>query len=207
MFTVITAFLSPNNLLCGCCFQSKSLGLGGPYLHIREGTELWSIKNPGHSTTSLNLPGLNRIQMVIFFFLFLIRAAGFLRQSWKQMPQRVLLYPPTPRSSRGGPHQYSQHLAHPKCTYVSLGRSRHLVSSAVKDPQETLVPSLGWEDPLQEGVATCSSIMAWEISSAEEPGGLQSMRLSRVRQDLEAKQQQVTLLSCTKCCVDIISHH
>ena len=80
------------------------------------------------------------------------------------------------------------------------------MSSAVKDPQETLVPSLGWEDPLQEGVATCSSIMAWEISSAEEPGGLQSMRLSRVRQDLEAKQQ-VTLLSCTKCCVDIISHH
>ena len=125
------------------------------------------------------------------------------------MPQRVLLYPPTPGSSRGGPHQYSQHLAHPKCTYVSLGRSRHLVSfpggSAVKDLQETLVPSLGWEDPLQEGVATYSSIMAWEISSAEEPGGLQSMRLSRVRQDLEAKQQQVTLLSCTKCCVSFLT--
>ena len=53
--------------------------------------------------------------------------------------------------------------------------------SAVKDPpavqetQETRVPSLGWEDPLEEEMATHSSILAWRIPWAEESGGLQSM--------------------------------
>ena len=34
---------------------------------------------------------------------------------------------------------------------------------AIQEPQETRVPSLGWEDPLEEGVATHSSILAWRI--------------------------------------------
>ena len=38
--------------------------------------------------------------------------------------------------------------------------------------QETWVQSLGWEDPLEEGMATDSSILAWRISWAEETGGL-----------------------------------
>ena len=38
--------------------------------------------------------------------------------------------------------------------------------------QETQVRSLGWEDPLEKGVATHSSILAWEISRTEEPGRL-----------------------------------
>ena len=41
--------------------------------------------------------------------------------------------------------------------------------------QETWVQSLGWEDPLEEEMATHSSIPAWEIPWTEEPGGLQSM--------------------------------
>ena len=41
--------------------------------------------------------------------------------------------------------------------------------------------SLGLEDPLEEGMATHSSILAWRIPWAEEPGGLQSMGLQRVR--------------------------
>ena len=40
---------------------------------------------------------------------------------------------------------------------------------------ETKVQSLGWEDPLEEGMATHSSILAWRISWTEEPDGLQSM--------------------------------
>ena len=48
---------------------------------------------------------------------------------------------------------------------------------------ETWVPSLGWEDPLEEGMATRSSILAWEIPWTEEPGGLQSMGSQRVRHD------------------------
>ena len=41
--------------------------------------------------------------------------------------------------------------------------------------QETRVQTLGWEDPLEEGMTTHSSILAWRIPWTEEPGGLQSM--------------------------------
>ena len=41
------------------------------------------------------------------------------------------------------------------------------------------VLSLGWEDPLEEEMATHSSILAWEITQTEEPGGLESMGLQR----------------------------
>ena len=43
--------------------------------------------------------------------------------------------------------------------------------------QETPVQSLHWEDPLEKGMATHSSILAWRIPWTEEPGGLQSMGL------------------------------
>ena len=49
--------------------------------------------------------------------------------------------------------------------------------------QEMPVRSLGWEDPLEKEMATHSSILAWEIPWTEEPGGLQSMGLQRVRHD------------------------
>ena len=46
-----------------------------------------------------------------------------------------------------------------------------------------LVQSLCREDPLEEEIATHSSNLAWKIPWTEEPGGLQSMGLQRVRQD------------------------
>ena len=49
--------------------------------------------------------------------------------------------------------------------------------------QETQVRSLGQEDPLQKGMATHSSVVAWRIPMAEEPDGLQSMGSQRVRHD------------------------
>ena len=45
---------------------------------------------------------------------------------------------------------------------------------------ETQVQSLGWEDPLEKGTATHSSLLAWRIPRTEEPGGLQSMESQRV---------------------------
>ena len=45
------------------------------------------------------------------------------------------------------------------------------------------VQSLGWEDPLEEGMAPHSSILALRIPWTEEPGGLQSMGLQKVRHD------------------------
>ena len=50
-----------------------------------------------------------------------------------------------------------------------------LVAQLVKNPptmQDTWVRFLGWEDPLEEGMATHSSILAWRIPRAEESGGL-----------------------------------
>ena len=49
--------------------------------------------------------------------------------------------------------------------------------------QEKWVQSLGWEDFLEEEMATHSSILAWKIQWMEEPGGLQSMGLQTVGQD------------------------
>ena len=61
-----------------------------------------------------------------------------------------------------------------------------LVAQLVKNPpavQETWVQSLGWEDPLERGKATHSSVLAWRIPWTEEPGGLQSTGLQRVGLD------------------------
>ena len=63
------------------------------------------------------------------------------------------------------------------CMWVSL------VAQLVKNPpamQETWVQPLGGEDPLEEGMAAHSSLLAWRIPWTEEPGGLQSMGLQRV---------------------------
>ena len=54
---------------------------------------------------------------------------------------------------------------------------------AMQELQETWVRSLGLEDPLEEGMVTHSSILAWRISWTEEPGGLQSIGSQRVRRD------------------------
>ena len=61
---------------------------------------------------------------------------------------------------------------------------------AKQEMQEMGVWPLGWEDSLEKGMATHSSILAWEIPWTEEPGGLQSMGLQRIVLDLVAKQQQ-----------------
>ena len=55
--------------------------------------------------------------------------------------------------------------------------------STMQESQETQVQSLGGEDPLEEGTATHSSILAWRIPWTEEPGGLPSMGTQRVRHD------------------------
>ena len=58
-----------------------------------------------------------------------------------------------------------------------------LVAQTVKNlpaMQESQVPSLGWEDSLEKGMASHSSILAWRILWTEKPGGLESMGLLRV---------------------------
>ena len=81
----------------------------------------------------------------------------------------------SPREEIGYPFQYS------------LGS---LVAQMVKNlpaMQEIWVQSLGWEDPLEEDMATHSCILAWRIPWTEKPGRPQSMGLQRVRHDCAAK--------------------
>ena len=59
----------------------------------------------------------------------------------------------------------------------------------MQEPKETRVSTLGWEDPLEEGMATHSSILAGIIPWTEEPGGLQSMESKRTGHDLATQQQ------------------
>ena len=54
---------------------------------------------------------------------------------------------------------------------------------AMQEPQETQIQSLGWEDPLEEGMATHSSVLAWRIPWTAEPGRLQFIVLHRVGHD------------------------
>ena len=60
------------------------------------------------------------------------------------------------------------------------------MAQTVKNPpavQDTWVQFLGQEDPLENGMATHSSILAWRIPWTEEPGGLQSIKSQRVGHD------------------------
>ena len=62
-------------------------------------------------------------------------------------------------------------------TVISLSEGFPVAQRGKRLPavQETQVPSLGREDPLEKGMATHSSILPWRIPRTEEPGGLQSM--------------------------------
>ena len=57
--------------------------------------------------------------------------------------------------------------------------------------QKMWVRSLGWDDPLEEELATHSSILAWGILWTEEPAGLESMGRQTVGHDLATKRQQI----------------
>ena len=93
---------------------------------------------------------------------------------WRQTHPLILLQNPQVSQVRRG---YS--FLHFKCS-----------SSTVKNlpaVQETKVHSLGPEDPLNEGMATHSNILAWKIPWTEKPGGLQPMKSQRVGCDLVTK--------------------
>ena len=66
--------------------------------------------------------------------------------------------------------------------------------------QETQFPSLDQEDPLEEGMATHSSVLAWRTPQTEEPGGLQSTGSQRVGHD-ERLTLCFLLRSCEQVCV------
>ena len=69
-------------------------------------------------------------------------------------------------------------LGHAGVPFSDSSSGASLVVQSVKNlpaMQETRVPFLGWDDPLEKKAATLSSMLAWETPWTEEPGGLQSM--------------------------------
>ena len=79
-----------------------------------------------------------------------------------------------------GVHGYFEHLGSFK---VYTGGASGKESACRCRRTETWVRSLGWEDPLEEGMATHSSMLVWRIPWTEEPGGPQSMGSQKIRHD------------------------
>ena len=73
--------------------------------------------------------------------------------------------------------------------------------------QETPIQSLGQEDPLEKGMETHTSILAWKTLWTEEPGGLQSMGSQRVSCNLVTKQQQETRVGGGGEGMETVSEH
>ena len=69
--------------------------------------------------------------------------------------------------------------------------------------KETRVLSLGWEDPLENGMATHSSILAWEIPQTEEPGGLRPWGHKKLEttEQLTLSQERIYALLILGCTV------
>ena len=54
----------------------------------------------------------------------------------------------------------------------------------MQETWEKQIQSLGWEDPLEKEITTHFSILAWRLPGTEEPGGLQSMGVQRIKHNL-----------------------
>ena len=67
-----------------------------------------------------------------------------------------------------------------------------MIHLPMQEMQETWVKTMGEEDPLEEEMATCFSVLAWKIPWTEEPGGLQFMESQRVRHDRATEHTHYT---------------
>ena len=89
-------------------------------------------------------------------------------------------------------------------SWLSMLSKMISVKLMVKNPptmQETRVQSLGWEDSLEKGMTTHSSILAWRTPWTEKPGRLQSMGSQRIRQDSATDTFIFTFFSPLTLCI------
>ena len=77
------------------------------------------------------------------------------------------------------------------------------VAKNVPAMQETRVPSQGREDPLEKGIVTHSSILAWRTPQTEEPGGLESMGSQRAGHDWATNPTTTTVIMPRS----VVKHH
>ena len=99
-----------------------------------------------------------------------------------------------------------QHSLHSMCSIAQpMGPWASLVAQTVKNPPavwETWVRSLGWEDPLEQGMATHSSILAWRMSCTEDPGELYSPK-GHKEWDMTKVTEHVHMYMCVYMCVSL----
>ena len=108
----------------------------------------------------------------------------------------ILYVHPSPWRRREHLHFTNENVRDSKLSQDLIIKRASLVAQTVKNPpamRETWVRSLGWEDPMEEGMAAHSSIF---LPGESQPGGLQSMGSQRVRHDWATKHSTETLRSC-----------
>ena len=105
---------------------------------------------------------------------------------------------------KGRGHDQKKNISVPPCSLCFRKFTFYIIiiglllvknSLPMQETDEMQVQSLGREDPLEEGMTTYSSILAWRIPWAEEPGGLECTGLQRVRHDWSDWAQACILLS------------
>ena len=112
-------------------------------------------------------------RFILFYFFLQVKVQLFQQHLLKRLPLlHYIVFAPLSKINQ----QYA-------CGSVCWTSPGAQVVKNVPAMQETWVWSLGQEDPLGKGMATHSSIIAWEIPWTEEPGGLQSIGLHRVTHD------------------------
>ena len=140
-----------------------------------------------HVLSTYQEKGLDRIASVMSVAhslgALLWRAGWTTSASWRKAETAFQLFLVLPRSDR--PHSSygdGEQCYHVIVALIEIFNKQQLSSATPGGPtvknlpvmQETQVPSLGREDPLEKGMATRSSILSWGIARTEEPGGLQS---------------------------------
>ena len=153
---------------------------------------LYCYTRPSIPNKKLSSPFLNVYFFNVFIYLILLHWVWMIFQLWYSNSQfqhlgsssltRDQTQVPCFKSIESQP---LDHQGSPGIILNIQGSIRaSLVAHTVKNlpaMQQTQVQSLGQEGPLEKGMATHSSILAWKIPWTEEPGGLQSMGLHRVR--------------------------
>ena len=163
------------------CWSHTTMWISHNYIYIPSLKSLSPLPYPSRSSQSNRAelpPAIQQLPTSCLFYTWYCLHMGFPGHSaGKQSackagdPGSIPGLLRSPEEGIGYPLQYS---------WTSL------VAQSVKNPptgQETWVRSLGWEDPLEKGVATHFTVLACRIPRTEEPGRLQPMKLKRVRHD------------------------